>query len=40
MTKDVHHLVEVLTKFLRIEMRHNLIKDARGSLLHRANDME
>ena len=39
-TKDAHHLMDVLTKFLRIEMRHDFVEDAGGAILHGANDME
>lgn len=38
--KDAHHLMDVLAKFLRIEMRHDFVEDARGAILHGANDIE
>ena len=39
-TKDAHHLMDVLTKVLRIEMRHDFVEDAGGAILHSANDIE
>ncbi len=39
-TKDAHHLMDVLAKFLRIEMRHDFVEDAGGAILHGANDIE
>jgi hypothetical protein len=39
-TKDAHHLVDVLAKFLRIEMRHDFVEDAGGAVRHGANDIE
>src|SRR5215217_3328838 len=39
-TKDAHHLVDVLAKFLRIEMRHDFVEDAAGAVLHGANAIE
>ena len=38
--KDVHHLVDILTEFVGIKMGHNFIEDARGTLRHRADDIE
>jgi hypothetical protein len=38
--KDVHHLVDILTEFVGIKMGHNFIEDARGAILHRADDIE
>lgn len=39
-TKDAHHLMDVLAKFLRIEMGHDFVEDAGGAILHGANDIE
>src|SRR5262249_60375821 len=39
-TKDVHDLMEVLAEFLGIKMGDDLIKDARGPILHGTNDTE
>src|SRR5215475_166764 len=38
--KDVHHLVDILTEFVGIKMGHNFIENARGAILHRADDIE
>jgi hypothetical protein len=38
--KDVHDLMEILAKFLRIKMGHDLIEDAGGTVLHGADDRE
>ena len=38
--KDVPHLVEILTECVGIKMGHNCIEDARGAILHRADDIE
>jgi hypothetical protein len=39
-TKDLHDLVDILTEFLRIEVRHKFVEDARGAVLHGTEDME
>src|SRR5215475_4485459 len=38
--KDVKHLLDILTEFVGIKMGHNFIEDARGAILHRADDIE
>ena len=38
--KDAHDLVDILAKFLRIKMGHDLIEDAGGTVLHGADDRE
>src|ERR671915_270968 len=38
--KDLHHLMDILTELLGIEMWHELIEDPRGAILDRANHVE
>ena len=38
--KGVHHLMDILTEFVGIEMGHDLIEDARGTVLYGADDIE
>lgn len=38
--QEVHHLVNILTEFVGIKMGHDFIEDARGAILHRADDIE
>lgn len=38
--KNMHHLMDILTKFVGIEMGHDFIEDARGSVLYSADDIE
>ena len=38
--KEAHHLMAILTTFLRIEMRHDFVKNAAGAILPSANDIE
>ena len=35
-----HHLMEILAQLLGIKVRHDLIEDARGPILHGTNDVE
>jgi len=39
-TKGVHHLVDILTEFVGINMGHEFIEDAGGTVLHGPNDIE
>ena len=38
--KEGHHLMDILAQPLRVKMRDNLIDDARGAVLHGADDAE
>jgi hypothetical protein len=38
--KDAHDLMDILAQFLGIKMRHDLIEDARGTLLDGPQDVE
>src|SRR5262245_3374323 len=40
MTKDAHHLMNVLAEFVCIKMGHDFIEHARGPVLHCANDIK
>ena len=39
-TKDAHHLIDILTEFVGIEMGHDFVEDARGPVLYSADDIE
>ena len=39
-TKDAHHLMDILTEFVGIEMGHDFVEDARGPVLYSADDIE